>query len=847
MVGGSTGAGKSTLVNSLLGERITESGVLRPTTRSPVLVHHPDDAEWFAPDRILPELPRTTVPSNDTYALRLATSTKLPRGLAILDAPDVDSIDKGNRELAAQLLAAADLWLFVTSAARYADQVPWDYLRLAAERSTSVAVVLDRTSTEAVVEVRGHLARMMTSRGLSDSPLFTVPESSVDADGLLPADAVAPIVGWLHDLAGDGDARGKVISHTLDGAIRHNVLRAHDVADAMDAQIEVSELLYRDIDTIYRNALESFTTQSTDGTLLRGEVQARWQEFVGTGDLLRSVEEKVGRIRDRFVDGVTGKRTRSSDIVAAIETGVFNLVVEAGGVGSADGRAIVGRGAGRQDAARRHSPDLDRASRDFRVKAERTVRDWRQAVLELVRTDGGDKRMTAKFLAFGVNGIGVALMVVMFADAIEARRTAPSSSATSCCRRSSATTPYALWSPRRTPTSSRVWLRCSRARCSASSSWSVAPTTSRPRRPTCASPPACPSMPATPTSSPAVTHETAVHDAIPTFAGEPSDVARRLDGLTQAVTASRGRIDEEILAPAEMLASRASERLRLSGDHTIVALAGATGSGKSSLFNALTDLELAGVGVRRPTTSWALACAWGPDGAQGLLEWMGIPPRHQVSRLSMLDASAEDTKLDGLVLLDLPDHDSTEVSHHLEMDRLVKYADLLVWVLDPQKYADAALHDRYIRPMASYSDVTLVVLNQIDRIPYEQRARTLEDVKRILAAEGLPNVEVVGVSATRGDGIDDLKRLLATRIRAKVSAKGRLGSDITAAAEVMAQVGGTSQVPGISPADRQALDDALVELRGRAPGRRRDRRVDAAPGDPAYRLARRPLARQAAT
>ena len=415
VVGGSTGAGKSTLVNSLLGERITESGVLRPTTRSPVLVHHPEDAEWFAPDRILPDLPRTTVPSNDTYALRLATSTKLPRGLAILDAPDVDSIDKGNRELAAQLLAAADLWLFVTSAARYADQVPWDYLRLAAERSTSVAVVLDRTSKEAVVEVRGHLARMMTSRGLSDSPLFTVPESSVDAEGLLPPESVAPIVGWLHDLAGDGDARRKVISHTLDGAIRHNVLRSHDVADAMDGQIEVSELLYRDIDTIYRQALETFTTQSTDATLLRGEVQARWQEFVGTGDLLRSVEEKVGRIRDRFVDGVTGKRTRSSDIVAAIEAGVFNLIVEqAEAAAAAAARSWAEVPAGKTLLA--GSRDLDRASRDFRVKAENTVRDWRQAVFELVRTDGGDKRMTAKFLAFGVNGIGVALMVVMFAD-----------------------------------------------------------------------------------------------------------------------------------------------------------------------------------------------------------------------------------------------------------------------------------------------------------------------------------------------------------------------------------------------------------------------------------------------
>ena len=308
---------------------------------------------------------------------------------------------------------------------------------------------------------------------------------------------------------------------------------------------------------------------------------------------------------------------------------------------------------------------------------------------------------------------------------------------------------------------------------------------------------------------------TAPSDAAETvFGGDRNDVAERLDGLTKAVEASRGRIDVEILAPAEMLTGRAAERLKLSGDHTIVALAGATGSGKSSLFNSLTDLELAGVGVRRPTTSWALACAWGPDGAQGLLEWMGIPARHQVSRMSMLDHSAEDTRLDGLVLLDLPDHDSTEVSHHLEMDRLIKYADLLVWVLDPQKYADAAIHDRYIRPMASYADVTLVVLNQIDRIPFEQRERALTDVKRILGDEGLPDVTVIGVSATRGDGIEDLKREMASRIRAKSAAKSRLSSDISAAAGVIAQVGGSSDAPGLAPADREALDEALVECAG---------------------------------
>jgi len=298
------------------------------------------------------------------------------------------------------------------------------------------------------------------------------------------------------------------------------------------------------------------------------------------------------------------------------------------------------------------------------------------------------------------------------------------------------------------------------------------------------------------------------------FGGRESDVSARLDALGRAVEAGRGRIAEDVLAPAQLLSQRAAERLRLSGEHTIVALAGATGSGKSSLFNALTDLELAGVGVRRPTTSWALACAWGPEGAQDLLEWMGIPARHQVSRMSMLDRSSEDQHLDGLVLLDLPDHDSTEVSHHLEMDRLVQYADLLVWVLDPQKYADAAIHDRYIRPMAAYSDVTLVVLNQIDRIPAGQRDTALADVRRILSESGLSDVTVIGVSATSGEGVDQLKRELAGRIRAKASAKTRLAADISAAAADVARSGGTHEVPGISPADREALDQALAECAG---------------------------------
>ncbi|MEJ7742521.1 MAG: GTPase domain-containing protein [Nocardioidaceae bacterium] len=126
-MGGSTGAGKSTLVNSLIGTRVSATGVLRPTTRSPVLVHNPSDAHWFGADRLLPDLERTDRATGDQGALQLVATERLPAGLAVLDAPDVDSVEERNRVLAAQLLAAADLWLFVTSAARYADQVPWDY------------------------------------------------------------------------------------------------------------------------------------------------------------------------------------------------------------------------------------------------------------------------------------------------------------------------------------------------------------------------------------------------------------------------------------------------------------------------------------------------------------------------------------------------------------------------------------------------------------------------------------------------------------------------------------------------------------------------------------------------
>jgi hypothetical protein len=415
VVGGSTGAGKSTLVNTLVGARVTEPGVLRPTTRSPVLVHHPHDKEWFGQDRILPDLERTARTTTDPEALQLVPSEAVPEGLAILDAPDVDSVEERNRTLAAQLLAAADLWLFVTSAARYADQVPWDYLKKAAERSAAVAVVLDRTPPEAVDTVSTHLARMLATRGLKDSPLFVVVEGAVDEQGLLPADAVADIRGWLESLAADAEARAGVVKQTLQGAIRSIARQSYDVADAAQEQGETAARLRGDVVRAYARSLDEIRQASADGTLLRGEVLARWQEFVGTGELLRSLEARVGGLRDRIVNTVKGKPQQVERVTVAVESGLETLLLEhaeAAAERTASSWRSVASGRRLLDEA--PARDLDRASRDFRAAAERAVRDWQKDVFEMVRTEGADRRKTARFLAYGVNGLSVALMMVVF-------------------------------------------------------------------------------------------------------------------------------------------------------------------------------------------------------------------------------------------------------------------------------------------------------------------------------------------------------------------------------------------------------------------------------------------------
>jgi hypothetical protein len=415
VVGGSTGAGKSTLVNSLVGRMVSAPGVIRPTTRAPVLVHHSSDADWFTDDRILPGLARSTGAAQDSRSLQLVIDDSIPRGLALLDAPDIDSVVVENRQLAAQLLAAADLWLFVTSAARYADAVPWEFLRAAADRSAAVAVVLDRVPPRAMTEVPPHLGQLMSERGLGDSPLFAVPETTVDSEGLLPASAIQPIRGWLAALAADQASRAKVVHQTLDGAIGALAAKAPALADSVDEQLEVIDQLRAEVDRSYAEAVRTVQVQTADGTLLRGEVLARWHEFVGTGEFFRALEQKVSWLRDRLVASLRGEPPAAGNLKVAVESGLESLLREEAAAAAERAEASWQANAAGRALLEHADIDLSRSSPDFDRKAARAIRDWQGGVLDLVADEGMSKRSRARFYALGVNGVGMALMIVVFA------------------------------------------------------------------------------------------------------------------------------------------------------------------------------------------------------------------------------------------------------------------------------------------------------------------------------------------------------------------------------------------------------------------------------------------------
>lgn len=282
------------------------------------------------------------------------------------------------------------------------------------------------------------------------------------------------------------------------------------------------------------------------------------------------------------------------------------------------------------------------------------------------------------------------------------------------------------------------------------------------------------------------------------------ELSARADALAGAVETGGERLERGAVQQATAVVDKVRERNSLVGGHTVVALAGATGSGKSSLFNALVGADIARVGQRRPTTSTPTAAVWGTEPAGTLLDWLSVGTRHQVP---------EPGDLDGLVLVDLPDFDSRESAHREEAQRILELVDVFVWVTDPQKYADAVLHDDYVAVLRDYGAVTIVVLNQVDRLPSGGEEQIAADLARLLERDGLQQHEVIGTSTRTGVGLDALRSRLHDAVEHSDAARHRLGADLrTAAGGLLDSVGESGA--GVPDRARDELVDALARSAG---------------------------------
>ncbi|MFF3398094.1 dynamin family protein [Streptomyces sp. NPDC002659] len=332
VVGGSTGAGKSTLVNSLVGRRVSEAGVLRPTTRTPVLVCHPDDHHWFAGMRVLPHLTRVWLPQQDETegeqdgtreeadaqsSLRIETAAGLPRGLALLDAPDIDSLVVENRLLAAELICAADVWVMVTTASRYADAVPWHLLRTAKEYDATLVTVLDRVPHQVVAEVSRQYAALLTKAGLGEVPRFTIPElpeSAGGGNGLLPTTAVAPLFAWLAHRAQDPAARQQALARTASGVIDSLNARMPELAAAVAGQYAAAVRLTGAVEDAYDKERERVRGQLRSGAVLAGDARTRWRGFPRDSSAGELLDALVGSLSALLQCAVAAADERVQDV-----------------------------------------------------------------------------------------------------------------------------------------------------------------------------------------------------------------------------------------------------------------------------------------------------------------------------------------------------------------------------------------------------------------------------------------------------------------------------------------------------------------------------------------------------
>jgi energy-coupling factor transporter ATP-binding protein EcfA2 len=450
---GSTGAGKSTLMNSLVGAQVSNTGTRRPTTNSPVLACHPGDSRWFAENVFLPTLPRVrqqglAMPGRDGL-LVLAESEGMPEGVALLDTPDIDSVVQAHREFAHQFLDASDLWLFMTSAARYADAAVWELLQQARDRDASLAIVLSRVAPDAARQLSAHFGAMLEANGLAGVQRFMIAET-VLTDGMLPPEIYGPVRKWLDDTSARQERRVAVLTQTMSGVLDTFRDRVPDLAAQVETQLALRSELRSQASSSFEAGLAEFDEATRNGSLLRGEILARWQDFTGTGDLLRMLEVRRGgraasRSRKRRVPA------RAEALKAAVRDGLETLVGALADRAAEDtvtkwrqheaGAALI-RDVAAADAASQAAlapfelpaglddfippgqpgpapPEsgstdtaaLARSSPDLATRLAKVISAWQDHVMDLVRAENVTKRSVARVVSFDEESLALVLTI----------------------------------------------------------------------------------------------------------------------------------------------------------------------------------------------------------------------------------------------------------------------------------------------------------------------------------------------------------------------------------------------------------------------------------------------------
>jgi energy-coupling factor transporter ATP-binding protein EcfA2 len=448
---GSTGAGKSTLMNSLVGQQVSQTGIRRPTTNSPVLACHPSDAHWFAENVFLPTLPRVrqqglAMPGRDGL-LVLAAIESMPRGVALLDTPDIDSVVQAHRDFAHQFLDASDLWLFMTSARRYADAAVWELLQDARDRAAALAVVLSRVPPPAARQLSTHFDAMLEANGLHDFQRFLIAETIV-TDAMLPSETSRPVREWLEETAAADDRRVAVLTQTMSGMLDTFRTRIPALAGQVATQLALRGELRAAARGAYDDELAAFDRVASNGSLLQGEVLTRWQDFAGTGDLMRTLQVRRGR-----GPGSKAKRKRLPARAGALRVALRNSLeslIEAAADRAAEaavarwqaspaGAALLsdlteaaqaGRSAASdylalaladlgmaEDAAQEGArlpvdpAALARSTPDLAVAARRAIRAWQEQVQELVQAENITKRSVSRVVSFDHESLALVLMI----------------------------------------------------------------------------------------------------------------------------------------------------------------------------------------------------------------------------------------------------------------------------------------------------------------------------------------------------------------------------------------------------------------------------------------------------